>query len=125
MAKRSTASNKRSRKTVEKTPAGTRERHSGDAVPVRVAEYVGASLGRLLNQRDRLARQVANLPAVLRRPAKAAKMATARGERTGNRKKHRGKPESAVVPKEALKKLSATAAGRSTRRKRARARSSR
>ncbi len=155
VAKRRASSVKRS-KTGEASDLTKPVESSADSVATQVAEYVGTSLGQLLNERDKLVKQVGDLdqriadargrmastiverlpslpslPAIpalggLRKPpTTAAKKAVARTERTGNRKKHRGKPETTVVPKEALKKLSAQATGRSAVRKRANARSSR
>ena len=149
MAKKVASGDRRSRQTTKgaepSVPPG------GDAVVTQVAEYVGGSLGRLLNQRDRLMQKIASvdqriaaarsrvasavaerlpsglafpaLPGSRRRGATGTKSA-GRTQRKGNRKKHRGKPDTAEVPEQALRKMSAAATGRAATRKRATARSS-
>jgi hypothetical protein len=148
MAKKVASSDRRSRQTTKRAEPSVPP--GGDAIVTQVAEYVGGSLGRLLNQRDRLMQQIASvdqriaaarsrvasavaerlpsslafpaLPRSRRRAATATKSAGT--QRKGNRKKHRGKPDTAEVPEQALRKMSAAATGRAATRKRATARSS-
>ena len=124
MAKKAVSTNKRSSK---RTGADKATRQEDSSVVTQVAEYVGASLGHLLNQRDRLARQVADLDRRIAdlRPGRSTRKSASKPQRKGNRKKHRGKPEETAAPKEALRKLSAAASARTAARTRATARSSR
>jgi hypothetical protein len=139
------AGGKRGRKQAEAPDVSAQQ--GGETGAAQVAEYVGTSLGRLLNERDRLLKQVADLdrriaavrgrvttavaerlPSVADLPGlgrrTASKKPAARTERKGNRKKHRGKPDTPEVPTEALKKMSAAATARVAARQRATARSS-
>jgi hypothetical protein len=139
------AGGKRSRKQAEAPDVSAQQ--GGETGAAQVAEYVGTSLGRMLNERDRLLKQVADLdqriaavrgrvttavaerlPSVADLPGlgrrTASKKPAARTERKGNRKKHRGKPDTPEVPTEALKKMSAAATARVAARQRATARSS-
>ena len=142
------AGGKRGRKQAEAPDVSAQQ--GGETGAAQVAEYVGTSLGRLLNERDRLLKQVADLdqriaavrgrvttavterlprlPGVADLPGlgrrTASKKPAARTERKGNRKKHRGKPDTPEVPTEALKKMSAAATARVAARQRATARSS-
>jgi len=125
VAKKAVSTNKRSSK---RTGADKSTRQEDSSVVTQVAEYVGASLGHLLNQRDRLANQVADLDRRIADlgPGRSTTRKSATGpERKGNRKKHRGKPEETAAPKQALRKVSAAASARAAARTRATARSSR